>query len=145
MFLYHLICICNQLFNYMLLIIYCILLYYTGSKYLWAVQFIRSKTIEPAVQPVLNGWTSEPVNRWPCRFNLRSDPNNMGWACSRLLGHHRAALGLLALLGRLCLRAHLGRTALRGPCSPLGRVSAGLVSLPSAFFILKVFSNLLLK
>ena len=62
----------------MLLIIYCILLYYTGSKYLWAVQFIRSKTIEPAVQPVLNGWTSEPVNRWPCRFNLRSGPNKYG-------------------------------------------------------------------
>ena len=77
MFLYHLICICNQLFNYMLPIIYCILLYYTGSKYLWAVQFIRSKTIEPAVQPVINGWISEPVNRWPYRFNLRSDPNNM--------------------------------------------------------------------
>ena len=37
----------------------------------------RSKTIEPAVQPVLNGWTSEPVNRQPRRFDLRSGPNNL--------------------------------------------------------------------
>jgi len=47
-------------YYYFLIIIYNI---YTGSKYLWPVQFIRSKLIEPAVQPVLNGWTNEPVNR----------------------------------------------------------------------------------
>ena len=51
---------------------------YAGSMYLWPVQFNRSKTIEPAVQPVLNGWTSEPVNRRLRRFDLRSGPNNLG-------------------------------------------------------------------
>jgi hypothetical protein len=51
-------------------------LYCTGSKYFGAVQFVRSKVIEPAVQPVLNGWTSEPVNRRPRRFDVRSGPNN---------------------------------------------------------------------
>jgi hypothetical protein len=68
----------------MLLVIYCILLYYTGSKYLWAVQFIRSKTIEPAVQPVLNGWTSEPLNRKPCWFDLRSGSNNYSYVTTKL-------------------------------------------------------------
>jgi len=43
----------------------------------------RSKTIEPAVQPVLNGWTSEPVNRQPRRFDLRSGPNNLGLKTSK--------------------------------------------------------------
>ena len=71
---YHLIGI--YVTNYMLLIICCISLCCTGSKYLWAVQFIRSKTIEPAVQPVPNGWTSEPVNRQPHRFDVWSGPNN---------------------------------------------------------------------
>jgi hypothetical protein len=47
--------------NYMLLIISYILLYYTSLKFLWMVQFIQSKTIEPTVEPVLNGWTSEPT------------------------------------------------------------------------------------
>ena len=69
----------------MLLIICCISLCCTGSKYLWAVQLIRSKTIEPAVQPVPNGWTSEPVNRQPHRFDVRSGPNNCaGDDCHRL-------------------------------------------------------------
>ena len=67
--------ICDQLYvaNYML---YIILLY--RFKVLWTVQFIRSKTIEPVVQPVPNGWTSEPVNRQPHRFDVRSGPNNYG-------------------------------------------------------------------
>ena len=62
----------------MLLIIGYISLYYTGLKYLQAVQFIWSKIIERAAQPVLNGWTSEPVNRWSHRFDFRSGPNNYG-------------------------------------------------------------------
>jgi len=58
--------------NYMLL--YIILLYrfdvFVGGSIHW------SNTIELAVQPVFNGWTNEPVNRWPHRFNIRSGPNN---------------------------------------------------------------------
>ena len=30
------------------------------------------------VQPVPKGWTSEPVNRQPHRFDVRSGPNNYG-------------------------------------------------------------------
>ena len=56
--------------------LYIILLH--GSKYSWPVQFIRSNTIEPAVQLVFNGWTNEPVNRWPHRFNGRPGSNNYG-------------------------------------------------------------------
>ena len=41
--------------------------------------FIRSNTIELAVQPVLNGWTNEPVNRQPHWFDGRSGPNNYAW------------------------------------------------------------------
>jgi hypothetical protein len=54
------------------LIIGYILLHYTGLEFLWPVQFVRSKIVEPAVQPVLNGWTSELVSRRPYRFELRS-------------------------------------------------------------------------
>ena len=60
----------------------------------------------------------------------------------------RPTLGLLALLGRLCLRAwiglchaHPGRTASRGPCSPLGHVSAGPVWPSAPFPFLKYFSK----
>jgi len=71
---YHLICICDQIYvaNYLLYIflkiIYYISLYYTGLKYLRAIQFIRSKTIEPAVQPVLNGWTNIEAT-WSKKMN----------------------------------------------------------------------------
>ena len=36
----------------------------------------QSNTIEPAVQPVLNGWTNEPANRQPHQFDVRSSSNN---------------------------------------------------------------------
>lgn len=49
--------------------------------YLWPVRFNRSKTIEPAAQPVVNGWTTEPVNRRPHQFDLRSGPNNYADCC----------------------------------------------------------------
>ena len=56
---YHLIYMCDQLYisNYMLYIILLHLkVFLSGSIH-------RSNTIEPAVQPVLNGWTNEPANR----------------------------------------------------------------------------------
>ena len=33
-------------------------------------------SIQLAVQPVLNGWTSKPMNRWPHQFDVRSGPSN---------------------------------------------------------------------
>ena len=65
----------------MLLTIYYILLYYTSSKYLWVIQFIRSKTIEPMVQLVLNGCTSKPLNPKPC--GSISGPGSAADALSR--------------------------------------------------------------
>lgn len=66
--LYHLICIYDQLCaaNYLLYISFCC----TGLKYLLAVPFFWSKTIEPAVQLVLNDQTNKPVNRWSHRFDV---------------------------------------------------------------------------
>jgi len=43
------------------LLIIAYIIIYTGSNYFWPVRFARSKTIEPAVQSVRNGWTSEPT------------------------------------------------------------------------------------
>ena len=48
--------------NYMLPIICCISLYCTGLNYLWAVQLIQSKTIEPVVNHFL---VVGPVNQRP--------------------------------------------------------------------------------
>jgi hypothetical protein len=56
---------------------------YTGSMFFWPVWLSGPKTIEPAVQPVLNGWTSEPVNRRSHRFDYRSGPNNYGRICEK--------------------------------------------------------------
>ena len=57
----------NNLFvhmvNSMLLIIYYILWYCTNLKVFVGDSILRSKTIEPVVQPILYGWTGEPVNR----------------------------------------------------------------------------------
>jgi hypothetical protein len=39
---------------------------------------VRSKTIKPVVQLVLNSWTNEVMNRRPCLFDLQSSPNNFG-------------------------------------------------------------------
>jgi hypothetical protein len=39
----------------------------------------RFNVIKPTVQPVQNGWTSEPLNRGPHRFYDRSGPNNYGF------------------------------------------------------------------
>jgi hypothetical protein len=76
-------------------------LYYTGSKYLWTVQFIRSKTIEPAVQPVLNSWTNEPLNRWSHRFDVRSDLITMPQTRpSRHIYTAAAAPSLVAVRGK---------------------------------------------
>ena len=71
--LYHIYILLVQclIFNYIIFI-------YTGSKYLWPVRFDRSEIIEPAVQPVLNGWTNEPLIRRLRRFDFRSGSNNYG-------------------------------------------------------------------
>jgi len=50
---------------------------------------------EPAVQPVLNGWTNEPLNRRPRRFDLRSGSKNYGLRTS--LYQHYKILFLLLL------------------------------------------------
>ena len=64
----------------------------------------RSNLNEAAVQPVLNGWTNEPLNRRPRRFVLRSGSKNYGclpWAFLHAPGnlhpHQRCPL-LVSLL-----------------------------------------------
>lgn len=54
--------ICVIYVNYIMVIINCISVYSTGSKFLVAGTIQRSKIIEPLVQPVPN---SEPLNRSP--------------------------------------------------------------------------------
>jgi hypothetical protein len=91
---YHALCIVNLIFSWCVnlifpsvnyLIIYtlhqCRLLiksyiYIHRFKVFVAGSIHRSKTNEPAVQPVLNGWTIEPLNRRPRRFDLRSGLKN---------------------------------------------------------------------
>ena len=76
--------ICEPYFHYIFL--YILLQYhiYIHRFKVFVVGSIkRSNLNEAAVQPVLNGWTNEPLNRRPRRFVLRSGSKNYGclpWA-----------------------------------------------------------------
>ena len=67
----------------MLLIIYYILEYYIGLKVFVGSSILQSKTIEPAVQPILYSWINEPANQYLHQFDLRSGSNN--YVCPRTL------------------------------------------------------------
>ena len=71
--------ICEPYFHYIFLYIllqYHIYIYTHRYKVFVAGSIKRSNLNEPAVQPVLNGYTNEPLNRRPRRFDLRSGSKN---------------------------------------------------------------------
>jgi hypothetical protein len=55
------------------------IIYGTGSKFLSVGSIKHSNINEPAVEPVRNDWTNEPLNRQLHQFDGRSDPNNYAY------------------------------------------------------------------